>query len=215
MVGPLPDLPRLFLIADGFALGRPGQGAEAVRERTLALVQSGVRGVQLRDHSASEGAFIDAALAFADRLVSAQDGLVLVVNTHLDVARRLGCGGHVGRRGPTVREGRAVLGRQRLGGSAHAPADAGRLAREGADYVFFSPVFPTPSHPGEPGTGFAPLRWACEAAGPTPVYALGGITPGRVRACLGAGAHGVAVLSGLLDAADPQQRLLDYQGALA
>ena len=39
------DLPRLFFIADGFASGRDGMPAGAVRERTLALVEAGVRGV--------------------------------------------------------------------------------------------------------------------------------------------------------------------------
>ncbi|MDQ1081045.1 thiamine phosphate synthase [Pseudoroseomonas cervicalis] len=61
--------------------------------------------------------------------------------------------------------------------AAHGPAGLRRARRLGADLVFLSPAFPTPSHPGAPSLG--PWRWAALArrAG-RPVAALGGIVPG-------------------------------------
>ncbi|WP_235035521.1 thiamine phosphate synthase [Roseomonas sp. 18066] len=58
--------------------------------------------------------------------------------------------------------------------AAHGPAGLRRARRQGADLVFLSPLFPTPSHPGAPSLG--PFRWAAQArrAG-RPVAALGGI----------------------------------------
>lgn len=208
-------LPRLFLIADGFASGRQGQAAELVRERVKTLVRGGVRAVQLRDHAAPPDVFLQTATAFAHHLYDLSEDLVLIANTHLELASLLECGGHVGIRGPGIDEARQQLGHRWLGVSVHSATEARLAPQAGADYLFVSPIFPTRSHPETPGMGFGGLRWACEASAPTPVYAMGGVTPGRTRACLQAGAYGVAVLSDLLDAPAPLERLHDYQTVLA
>nr|WP_243664820.1 thiamine phosphate synthase [Rhodothermus marinus] len=90
-----------------------------------------------------------------------------------------------------------------LGYSAHDLDAARRAADEGADYLLFSPVFPTASKSGVPAVGLEALAAVCRAV-PIPVLALGGITPERVSACLQQGAHGVAVVSAILDASDPE-----------
>ena len=50
----------------------------------------------------------------------------------------------------------------------------------------------------------------CRAAKPTPVYALGGITPDRVQQCRDAGAYGTAVLSNILHADDVSKAVKDF-----
>src|SRR5690606_3600671 len=211
-------LPRLLLIADGFVSGRAGLAAEAVRERVATLVAAGVRAVQLRDHAAEPEVYATAAAALAVHLRTLHPDVVLVVNGRPDVARALGAVLHVGRRGPSVEQARRLLGDDALlSYSAHSPSDARRAADAGADVLLVSPLFRTVSHPGvEPGELHL-LRRTCDAlAGVVPqpfVYALGGITPGHVADCLQAGAHGVAVLSGLLDAADPEEAARAYLGA--
>lgn len=213
---PGPALPRLMLIADGFASGRGGRPAEAVQACALRLVNAGVEAVQLRDHAASAAAFGEAAAAFAARLRARRPDLVLLVNTHADVASALGAGLHVGRRGPAVATAREHLGPgPLLGYSAHSPEAAQRAVEARANYVFFSPVFATPSHPEAAPAGLEALTRTCAAVPGVPVYALGGLTPERTRASRAAGAYGVAVLSALLDAPAPLQALRAFLRALA
>jgi thiamine monophosphate synthase len=47
-----------------------------------------------------------------------------------------------------------------------------------------------------------------------PVFALGGITPARVRECLDAGAHGVSAISAVWNAPHPVEALLAFRDAL-
>lgn len=202
-------LPRLLLIADGFTRAD-------VAARVVAAVEAGVAWVQLRDHDAEPAAFASAARALADRLRAVSDGVTISVNRHVDVARQLGGGLHVGLRGPTVQTARAGMGPDALVGySAHDASEAAAAVAAGADYVLFSPVYRTPSKPGHPGAGTDALRACCAHVAGTPVLALGGVDPGRVPACLAAGAWGVAVRSGVLEADDLPAAVRAYHAALS
>jgi thiamine-phosphate pyrophosphorylase len=80
-----------------------------------------------------------------------------------------------------------------VGRSCHSLAEVSAARVEGCDYVTVSPVFPTPSKPGYgPPLGTAGLGALVPDA--PPVYALGGVRPDDVPACLAAGARGVAVM---------------------
>jgi thiamine-phosphate pyrophosphorylase len=85
----------------------------------------------------------------------------------------------------------------------HAVDEAIAAAKAGADWLFFGPVYDTPSKRayGAP-QGLAALERVTTAVD-VPVIAIGGITPERVADVRGAGAHGVAVISAILAAADP------------
>ena len=65
-----------------------------------------------------------------------------------------------------------------------------------------------------PGAGAGALRRATEWSS-LPVYALGGITPGRVAACKENGAAGIAVMSGILAADDIPSAVTGYIEAWA
>lgn len=200
--------PRLALIADGFT--------DAARaDRTVTAVEAGVRWVHLRDHDAAPEAFLDAARSLVSRLRDANEAVTVTVNSRIDVAEELNLGLHVGWRGPTVPEARDVLGPDALiGYSAHEHVEAEGDRTQGVDYYFFSPVFPTSSKPEQPPTGIGPLRAFCQTAAPTPVLALGGLTPERVSVCRKAGARGVAVLSGIMDVDTPRAAARAYLRAL-
>jgi thiamine-phosphate pyrophosphorylase len=90
-----------------------------------------------------------------------------------------------------------------IGCSAHHPAEIAPLAEAGADYATFSPIFPSAGKPGYgPPLGIDGLT-AAAAASPLPLIALGGIDIANARACRHAGAVGIAVMGGVMAAADP------------
>jgi thiamine-phosphate pyrophosphorylase len=94
----------------------------------------------------------------------------------------------------TVAGARSLLGPERLvGRSVHSLASASRAAAEGADFVIFGPVFPTPTHPGSPGLGLAALG-AVGRAIAIPVLAIGGVGRAQRADCLAAGAAGYAAI---------------------
>jgi len=208
---PMPTLPRprFALIADGFT-------APNRADRACTAVRAGVRWVHLRDHEARSDAFTEAARRLTDRLRTVADDVLVTVNARIDAADALKTGLHVGWRGPSVPEARARLGHDALlGYSAHDDAEVEEGRAQGADYYFFSPVFETPSKPDEPPAGIPALRSFCATAAPTPVFALGGITPDRVPACQEGGAEGVAVLSGIMEAEAPAAATRTYLRALS
>ncbi len=205
-------LPRLLLVADGFAAGRREMDAAAIRARTVALVEAGVAFVMLRDHVADAETFAAAAEALAADLRAARPDVRLVVNTRLDVALGIGAGVHVGVRGPFVSEAVAA-GAGFVGYSAHSATQVRAAALAGADYATLSPVFETATHPETPPLGLGPLRLAARTAG-IPIFGLGGITAPRARLVRDAGAHGAAVLSGLLFAWGPPRTVAAFTAAL-
>jgi thiamine-phosphate diphosphorylase len=88
-----------------------------------------------------------------------------------------------------------------VGRSCHDEQSIRCVALDGASYATFSPVFATTSKPGYgPALGTGSL-----GAHPLPVYALGGVTPGRALPCLRAGAAGIAVMGAVMAADDPGQ----------
>ena len=154
----------------------------------------------------------------------------IIVNDRADVALTEGAGGvHLGEAGLPVADvvrwvKRAESGaalRERaaessqfpisasddflIGVSCHSLEGAKNAVRDGADYIFFGPVFATPSKAkfGEP-QGVAKLAAVCGAVD-VPVIAIGGITLENAGECIAAGAAGVAAIRLFQDAADPAQ----------
>lgn len=78
-----------------------------------------------------------------------------------------------------------------LGRSCHHPAGVTAAFAAGADMAWISPIFATPSKPGQPGLGLEALRTLCLLA-VGPVVGLGGIDHRQAARCLASGAAGVA-----------------------
>jgi thiamine-phosphate pyrophosphorylase len=90
-----------------------------------------------------------------------------------------------------------------LGVSCHSLEAAQSAASSGANYIFFGPVFATPSKAayGSP-QGVDRLAAVCSSV-KIPVLAIGGITLANVSSCLSAGASGIAAIRLFQDSADP------------
>ncbi|MCS7072971.1 MAG: thiamine phosphate synthase [Bacteroidia bacterium] len=86
---------------------------------------------------------------------------------------------------------------QFYGKSCHDFTGIQQAIDAGIDYVFFSPIFPTHSHPNQLVKGLRQLKEACKLSS-IPVFALGGITAQTEDDCLKAGAFGIAAISWFL-----------------
>ncbi|KRE86509.1 hypothetical protein ASG89_10905 [Paenibacillus sp. Soil766] len=104
-------------------------------------------------------------------------------------------------------------GIQRIGVSVHQADEAKWREQEGADYVMFGHIFATSSKQGVPPRGLEQLRQLVSHVN-IPVIAIGGMTPARVKSTLDAGASGIAVMSGIWEAADPLGAVLAYHDEL-
>lgn len=96
-----------------------------------------------------------------------------------------------------------------IGASVHS-VESALLAQEAdASYVLFGPVFDTPlKRQFGPPQGLKRLR-EVTARVTIPVFAVGGIIPSRVSACLEAGSFGVACISAL----DHSQQIMETVNA--
>jgi thiamine-phosphate pyrophosphorylase len=74
--------------------------------------------------------------------------------------------------------------------SCHSANDVARAASDGADFAVFAPVFEKKDSP--QAAGLDGLRQACLLK--IPVLALGGVTLTNARACVDAGAAGIAAI---------------------
>ena len=129
-----------------------------------------------------------------------ETGTRILVNDRLDVALAAGAAGvHLGETSlhvETVAEWRRSAGHAefRIGASCHSTEAARAAEGAGADYIFFGPVFATPSKSafGAP-QGIERLGEVCRAVR-IPVLAIGGVTVENAHSCFAAGAAGVAAI---------------------
>jgi thiamine-phosphate pyrophosphorylase len=101
-----------------------------------------------------------------------------------------------------------------LGISTHSAEQAVGAEKQGASFITFGPIFDTPSkRQYGPPQGCGALA---EVAGATnlPVFAVGGITPDNAAECLQAGAHGVAVISAIMNSPDIERVVGRFQAVL-
>ena len=179
------------------------------------LLDWGVRTVQLRfkaaGHTAAE---IECEVFAAVEAGKQVPGAQVFINDHWQLALAVGAYGvHLGQEDLDIADidalRRAGL---RLGLSTHTPAELVRAKAVQPSYLAIGPIYPTTLKvmPYAP-VGLAQLKDWVALAAPYPVVAIGGISLERlpgVLACLNGGNDGVAVVSAVTLAADPQQAAL-------
>jgi len=179
------------------------------------LLGWGVRTVQLRikaaDHTPADiEREVNAAVEAGKKVPGAQ----VFINDHWQLALAAGAYGvHLGQEDLDIADIQALRSAGlRLGLSTHTPDELARAQAVQPSYLAIGPVYPTTLKvmPYAP-VGLTQLKaWAALAA-PCPVVAIGGISLERlpgVRACLGGGNDGVAVVSAVTLAADPREATL-------
>ena len=201
----------IFIIPPVYAIIDPAQGGgRSPVEMATALLAAGVRLVQLRDKHASSGELYVSALRVGECVHKA--GGMFIVNDRADVALAADADGvHVGQDDLPVDSAHAIVGSGRLVGySTHNLEQVREADRSTADYIAFGPIFPTASkdHP-DPTVGLAALGEARKATR-KPLVAIGGITLANARQVIEAGADSIAVIRGLVGAADIRRRAEEF-----
>lgn len=131
----------------------------------------------------------------------------LIVNDRLDVALAIGaCGVHLGQRDLDYESARRLLGPEAVIGLSIETVEQAQAAESlDADYLGVGPVFPTPTKAdAAPALGLAGLA-RVRAVSRHRLVAIGGIGAGNARQAIDSGANGVAVVSAICAAGDPER----------
>jgi thiamine-phosphate pyrophosphorylase len=192
---------------------------EPILGKIQEVSSAGIDWIQIREKDSSGkscGSLVREALRRMPAQAGTQGAVTrILVNDRLDVALSERANGvHLGENSMPVAEAkRLVLAAQAaqtipenflMGASCHSVETARSAADAGADYVFFGPVFATPSKAsfGAP-QGLHRLAEVCAAIN-IPVLAIGGITLENARSCLSAGAAGIAAIRLFQDARETE-----------
>jgi thiamine-phosphate pyrophosphorylase len=163
-----------------------------------ACLAAGLRAVQLREKDLPARDLLSVAQKLRES--TRRHGARLFVNDRADIALAVDADG-VQRGGgslPVAALRSIVPPGVLIGASVHSVAEARAAEPEGADFLFFGPVYDTPSKRRYgPPQGLAELERVASAVR-LPVFAIGGVTPARVAELERAGASGVAVIGAIL-----------------
>lgn len=189
--------PGLYLVTDRILAGQ-----RSIEEVVRASVRGGVSMVQLREKGLDTRDFV----ALARRLKKDFPDLPLIINDRVDVALVAGADGvHIGQRDMAYADARAVLGPDAIIGlSVETIEQAAEAEALDCDYFGVSPIFPTPTKTDvETSWGLDGLR-ALRRRSRKLLVAIGGINGSTAAGVLGAGADGLAVVSAICAAAEPE-----------
>ena len=191
--------PDLYLVTDrALSMGRE------VGDIVSAAVRGGVTMVQLREKDLTRDQFINEAVKVKEIL--ADTGIPLIINDDVEVALAVDADGvHLGKDDMPCSEARKLLGDDRIIGlSVESVRDAEKAEELEADYLGISPVFLTPtkreliSELGLEGVS------AIRAVSGKPLVGIGGLNNTNAAEVIRAGVDGVAVVSAICSAEDPE-----------
>jgi thiamine-phosphate pyrophosphorylase len=193
-----------------YVLLDPAQaGGRALPEVAAAAVRGGATLLQLRDKRGSTRALVEQARAIMAAVSG--HGVPLLINDRADVAAAAGANGvHLGRDDLDPRAGRHLLGPQAIiGATVRSEEDLAALAPDLTDYACIGGVFATSSKDNpDPPIGLAGLarlaRMVRQRAPGIPVGAIAGITEQNAADVIRAGVEGIAVISAIIAARDPE-----------
>jgi thiamine-phosphate pyrophosphorylase len=190
MMGPI------YVITD------PAAPLSAARQ-ALDAARGGAKLVQIRDKHALDDDLAALVVQLLPQIAAL--GARLIVNDRVEVALRTRAHGlHIGQGDgdPTAVRARMPQG-MILGLSVETAAQAGRIP-PGVDYIGAGPVRATPTKPDHAAPIGLDGLARIVALGGLPTYAIGGLKPGDAARVRAAGAVGMAVVSAVTRAADPQ-----------
>jgi thiamine-phosphate pyrophosphorylase len=204
--------PPLLVVTDRHQARRP------LAEILGAALAAGGRWVSLREKDLPE----DEQILLARTLlpITRRHNACLMLHGEAALANLAGTDGVHLPSGSDAGAARKLLGPGKLIGlSIHTATEAAAIDPATVDYATAGPAFETPSKPGYgPEIGRKGLR-DMAAAARVPLLAIGGINTSRIGDVIAAGCAGIAVMGGVMRAADPAVEVkaltASLRGALA
>jgi thiamine-phosphate pyrophosphorylase len=190
---------KLHLVTD-----RRLASPRAIEDVVAAAVRGGATVVQLREKECPTREFVE--LARRLKAILSPLGVPLIVNDRADVALAASADGvHVGQSDMDCGDVRRLLGpRAIIGLSVETMEQAERAAGLPVDYLGVGPIFATSTKPD------AATAWGIERLAELRrrtrqvLVAIGGINAGNAGRVIEAGADGIAVVSAICAAGDPE-----------
>jgi thiamine-phosphate pyrophosphorylase len=167
-------------------------------------IAGGVTIVQLREKDLPIEEFTREAILF--RKLTDRLGIPLIINDSIEVTQACRADGiHLGQEDMSCSMARSILGADKIIGISVGNVDeALQAAAAGADYLGISPIFDTPTKTDTPpAVGIEGLKEIRRRIS-LPIIGIGGISAGNAAEILRAGADGIAVVSAIMTAPDPQ-----------
>lgn len=169
-----------------------------------SALMEGVKTVQLREKGLATHELY--SLACELRKITSEFKANFIINDRVDIALAVEADGvHLGWQSLPFGIVRKLLGFEKLiGVSTHNRQEALQAQSNGADYITYGPVFDTPSKTGllKP-IGVEEIQKLKKEIN-IPIVALGGINERNVEAVLDEGADGIAVISSIMQADNPE-----------
>ena len=196
-------------ISDAFLYGIVDLGYVDERQAVgmaRSLLDGGVGVLQLRAKAHQPDALLPLAILL--REACDEFSIPFVVNDHVNLARDCRAHGlHLGQDDGNLLAARKILEDGVLiGRSTHSVEQARSALEEGADYIGFGPLFPTPTKEGRPAIGLSDISEVQSTVGSKiPVFCIGGIKPVNLDEVIAAGARRCVVVSHLLQADSPKE----------
>lgn len=198
----------LYLVVD------PAGGIDAVLPKVEAALAGGVAVVQIWNHWAPS----QDAIGFVEAVLETgrARGVPVLVHESPELLIAAGADGiHYDTPSRTPADVRRAAGRDVLYGvtCGNELEPVRRAAHDGADYVSFCSMFPSPSA-GDCELVSLETVTAARSLTHMTLFASGGITPDNAASVIAAGADGIAVVSGLLGADHPAAAAHAYTRAI-
>jgi thiamine-phosphate pyrophosphorylase len=186
----------------------------SIEDIVAAAVRGGVTAVQLREKECPTREFLALARRLKDKLDAA--GVPLLINDRADIALAVGAAGaHFGQDDLPFPDARRLLGPDAaIGISIERPGQAVEADGWDVSYLGVSPVFTTPTKTDMKSPwgldGLRRLRTLTRHR----LVAIGGISAANAAHVLEAGADGLAVVSAICSADDPEAAARALRGIL-
>jgi thiamine-phosphate pyrophosphorylase len=178
-----------------------------------AMLRGGIDIVQLRAKDLANDRIVELARALHPQTAAA--GVPFIVNDYPALAAEAGVeGAHVGQEDMGIAEARRMAGPGKIIGlSTHSVAQATAAAAAGPDYIGFGPLFATPTKPDYTPIGVDQINEVHRRV-TMPVFCIGGIKRENLALVAASGARRVVIVSGILNANDPEAYVRECAGML-